>query len=335
MTSALVGWPRRRITLGELWKLLDQVDPSSRSDVRRRILLSELITELAAAEVVELPAARSYDDSETPLLPRFVILPRPAADARPRRPVVWHPALSWVPQNRLTSAQMDTLEQVNHWLYENRETLVVPSRERSLEIFGDEKALDRLVLTSLFGPERLDLELLLCRRVVPRLHCESAGGGDLLLVIENSDTFDSVLSVLRDRDDHLVGLVGWGAGTGFEASALSISRLGRPIAAVRYFGDLDENGLRIPMNAAALTQNEGLPTVTPAMGLYAALLRHGTPQPGQRKPSTEAVANLVSWLPSVHRVAAQRLLLSGDRMAQEAVGLSHLTHNSEWLEGLT
>lgn len=335
MAAALIDWPRRRITSGELWKLLDRVDPSSRSDVRRRIVLSELITELVAAEVVELPSARSYDDSEAPLLPRFVILPRTAADPRPRRSVVWHPVLFWVPQNRFTSSQMDTLEQVNHWLYDNRDTLVVPSRERSLEIFGDEKALDRLVLTSLFGPGRLDLGVLNCRRVVPRLHCESAGGGDLLLVIENSDTFDSVLSILRDRDDHSVGLVGWGAGTGFEASVLSISRLGRRITAIRYFGDLDENGLRIPTSTAALTQNEGLPAVTPAIGLYAALLRLGTPRPGQRKLSAEAAANLASWLPPVHRVAAERLLLAGNRMAQEAIGLSHLTHNSEWLEGLT
>ena len=41
-----------------------------------------------------------------------------------------------------------------------------------------------------------------CRRVVPPLHYERSGNGDVLLVIKNSDTFDSLLSVLRGRDDH-------------------------------------------------------------------------------------------------------------------------------------
>jgi hypothetical protein len=334
LVAALGGWPRRRVTLGELRKLLDRVDPSSRSDVGRRIVLSDLIAELATGEVIELPSARSYDHSEMPSLPRFVTLSRPTADPSQSRPTVWHPELSWVPQARFSPSQMDTLERVNRWLYDNRDELNVPSRERSLEIFGDEKALDRLVLTSLFGSGRLDFGLLRCKRVVPRLHCEPAGHGDLLLVIENSDTFDSVLSVLRERDDHRVGLVGWGAGTGFEASVLSISRLGHSISAVRYFGDLDENGLRVPMSAATLAHNEGLPAVTPATGLYAALLRRGVPQPGQRKLTPDAAAGLVSWLDPEHRSAAERLLVGGSRMAQEAVGLSCLSRQNGWLESL-
>jgi hypothetical protein len=60
--------------------------------------------------------------------------------------------------------------------------------------------------------------------------------------MENSDTFDSLLTVLRGRGDHRVGLVGWGAGTGFEASVLSIAHIDRAITEIRYFGDLDETG---------------------------------------------------------------------------------------------
>jgi hypothetical protein len=46
MADSLAAWPRRRVQLAELWELLDQIDPSSRMDVRRRRILSELITEL-------------------------------------------------------------------------------------------------------------------------------------------------------------------------------------------------------------------------------------------------------------------------------------------------
>lgn len=334
MADSLAAWTRRRVQLAELWELLEQIDPSSRMDVRRRRILSELIAELAAADVAELPAPRSYDHSEIPALPKFLTLPRDSPAPEPRMTVVWHPSLAWVLQASLTRSQMHTLELANQWLHDSHDHLVVPSRERSLEVFGDEKALDRLVETALFGAGRLSLELLRCRRVAPRLYCESAGDGDLLLVVENSDTFDSLLTVLRDRGDHRVGLVGWGAGTGFEASVLSIARMARTITEVRYFGDLDENGLRVPSNAAALAANVGLPPVRPAAGLYDAMFARGAPQPGQRKLSPEAAVGLVRWLGPDHHARVVTLLVTGERLAQEAVGLSYLSRYDDWMEDL-
>ena len=334
MADSLAAWPRRRVQLAELWELLNQIDPSSRMDVRRRRILCELLTELAAADVAELPAARSYDHSEIPALPKFLILPRGSPALELRKAVIWHPALAWAPQASLTRSQIHTVEQVNQWLHDSRDHLVVPSRERSLEVFGDEKALDRLIGTALFGPGRLSLELLRCRRVAPRLYCEPAGDGDLLLVVENSDTFHSLLRVLRDQSDHPVGLVGWGAGTGFEASVLSIARIDRVITEVRYFGDLDENGLRTPANAAALAASAELPLVRPAAGLYRMMFRQGTPQPGQRKLPAETAADLARWLGPDHHEQATRLLVKGERLAQEAVGLSYLSRHDDWLEDL-
>jgi hypothetical protein len=98
MADSLAAWPRRRVQLAELWGLLDQIDPSSRMDLRRRRILSELITELAVADLAELPAARSYDRSEIPELPKFLTLPRDSPVPEPRKTVVWHPSLAWVPQ---------------------------------------------------------------------------------------------------------------------------------------------------------------------------------------------------------------------------------------------
>jgi hypothetical protein len=335
LAATLAIRPRRRVRLAELWELLDQSDPSTRTDIRRRRVMAELIAELAAAEVVELPAAGSYDHLEEPPLPRFLTLTRPTVNPGLPKSVVWHPTLAWASQIHVTRSQMDSLERVNRWLHSNRDQLVIPSRERSLEIFSHEKALDRLISTSIFGSGRLNLGLLRCRRVAPPLHIQPCGDGDLLLIIENSDTFDSVLTALRDNDDHRVGLVGWGAGTGFEASVLSIARIDRHITEIRYFGDIDENGLRVPSNASALAEVEGLPTVRPANGLYTAMLQLGRPQAGQRKLSAEAAASLASWLGPEHQEAVMRLLTAGDRMAQEAVGLAHLSRHDDWRQDLT
>lgn len=57
------------------------------------------------------------------------------------------------------------------------------------------------------------------------------GDGDTVLVVENSDTFDSLVRALGERPGR-VGVVGWGAGggAGFEASVLSLVDLGRPVS---------------------------------------------------------------------------------------------------------
>jgi hypothetical protein len=334
LADILVSWPRQRVQLDELWRILDQADPTTRTDPRRRRTLAGLITELAAAQVVSLPSPRSYDHSELPALPGFLTVLRENKASDAERSIVWHPALAWVPSMALTRPQVAIMQQVNDWLHDSRDQIVVPARERSLEVFGDEKVLDRLVGSALFGPGRLALDLLRCRRVAPRLHCEPAGDGDLLLVVENSDTFDSLLTVLRGRGAHRVGLVGWGAGTGFEASVLSIARLERSIGEVRYFGDLDENGLRIPANASALAESAGLPSVRPATGLYSAMFRRAIGQSGQRKLTAEGAAVLSGWLDVEHQAEATQLITAGERLAQEAVGLSYLSEHKDWLEGL-
>lgn len=332
--DALAVWPRRRIQLDELWTVLDKVEPATRTDSRRRQILDGLIAELADTGEVGLPAARSYDRTELPALPAFLSLRRESiAQQAPRRPAVWHPALSWVSASRLVPAQLERLERVNDWLQGSRDPLVVPSRERSVEIFGDEKALDRLIGGALFTPGRLSLELLRCRRVVPRLHCEAVGAGSTLLIVENSDTFDSLVAVLRQRHGHRVGLVGWGAGTGFEASVLSVADLGHPVAEVSYFGDLDENGLRIPASASLTAQGASLPVVRPAAGLYGAMFARGKPQPGQRRVPADTTASLVTWLDPAHRAAAAGLLSGGLRLAQEWVGLSYVSRSDDWLRG--
>jgi hypothetical protein len=282
-----------------------------------------------AAGLVALPAERSYDRTESPAVPMFVTLPRAVEPEQRSSLEVWHPELAWAADARLTSAQRELLAKINQWLFRGRHDLVVPLRERSLEIFGEEKLLDSALATSLFAQGRLSLELLATRRVAPRLSTERVGDGDVLMVVENSDTFDSLVRVLAQAPGR-VGLVGWGAGSGFEASVLSVASLAHQVREIRYFGDLDRNGLRIPASASRLAVLSGLPPVRPAVALYDALLRVGAPQSGQPKQTSDAATALVEWLDPTHRVAAHALLVNGSRLAQEAVGLTYLLGHHDW-----
>jgi hypothetical protein len=322
-------WPLARVPLLDLWGMLDKADPASATDSRRRTILADLLKELSRVGLIKLPSPKSYDRTERPHLPKFVTVVRPAPASPVRQETVWHPELAWVPGARLIPSQLDQLVTINRWMFRERDELVVPLRERSLEIFGDEKALDQLLLTSLFAADRLSLHALRARRAVPRMLTRTVGDGDLVLVVENSDTFDSLVQTLRERPGR-VGVVGWGAGTGFEASILSLEDLDRPVSAIRYFGDLDKVGLRIPANASELAVRSGLPPVLPAFELYDALLHVGRPQPGQPKLTGPATRHLVRWLEPIHRDRVSQLLDAGQRLAQEAVGLRYLLDHDDW-----
>ena len=121
---------------------------------------------------------------------------------------------------RLSDTQTALLDAVNRLLFHGGAgsgSSLAPVRERAFEITGDEKAFDS-------GPilgGRLTLATLRAYRVTLPLHTARVGDGPVLIVVENSDTFDSVRRTVAGRPGS-VGRVGWGAGAAFESSVLSL-----------------------------------------------------------------------------------------------------------------
>ena len=260
LADTLASWPRQRVQLVELWSLLDEVDPTSRMDVHRRRILSGLIAELAgtaAGSNCPLPLVRPHGESPASPIPyrrreTSSLLPTQAARLAS---VSCLGARHWP-----HAVPGDTMEQVNC----GSTTVATVRGSLPGALAGSLRRREGArpaVGNCPIRPRAAHLGLSALPEGSTPLHCESAGDGDVLLVMENSDTFDSLLTVLRGRDGHRVGLVGWGAGTGFEASVLSIPLIGRLVSEIRYFGDLDENGLRIPANASTIAQSEGLAPV--------------------------------------------------------------------------
>lgn len=244
------------------------------------------------------------------------------------RQIRWHPALAFAADPQVYARYAEELEAVNSWLNALAgDPPVVPSRKRSVEIFGDEKRLDALVGTSLFADGRLSLELLRARVPTPWLHTQQVGTGGVLLIVENLGTFESLVRALR-KDPGRIGLVGFGAGAILPASICSID--GSRVTEIQYFGDLDPTGLRIPINADKVARERGLPAVRPAAGLYEALLQHGRPEPGQQPVPPKIARALAGWLVPAHRTAVENLLCSGYRLTQEAIEANYLDSCSAW-----
>lgn len=155
---------------------------------------------------------------------------------------------------------------------------------------------------ALFFPGRLTLEQLRCEEVHPPFVSESIGPSPDVLVVENHHTFVSPYRALP-RDGN-VGIVVYGAGAHFEGSVTYLADLRTRPRRVLYFGDLDTDGLDIPVHASALASTAGLPAVEPAAVLYRLLLDHGRPASVENPPSRYRVRKLMPWLLDDVRTAA-------------------------------
>ncbi|MFE1100314.1 Wadjet anti-phage system protein JetD domain-containing protein [Nocardiopsis alba] len=264
----------------------------------------------------------------------------------------WHHELNWLAQEwkRATPKQRAAYTAINLWRKSDPDLFAVPIRERALEIFGTfgsetdfpmpEKTFDELKSGPLFSdPERLD-EVIRALRPPPPLLTETfsleeadgryrrVGTGDVLLVVENSTTWWSLVECLPEQ--HRLGYVAWGLGGTFRASVRAITAEHR-ISEIRYFGDLDLSGVRIPLKASHTASQLGLPAVQPTEMLYAALLSLGRPRNAKEASATAMeAAQLASWLPMQHRADTVNLLVEGKRLAQEWVGYRYLKRNTDW-----
>lgn len=90
---------------------------------------------------------------------------------------------------------------------------------------------------------------------------------------------------------------------------LSVADLERTVSDVRYFGDLDRVGLRVPASASAVAVASGLSPVRPAVALYGAFLVAGRPQPGRPEVSEADAKQLVDWLDPIHREPVTQVLV--------------------------
>jgi hypothetical protein len=291
-------------------------------DARARLLAA--IRELETAGEVTLPrGTNGWEAAPRPALPRWVARPaktKPDNTAEPA--VAWHADLSWVPAflatDRPTAAERLLLRAVNGFLGAGGSDVIVPLRERSLQLAGDEKALDTVSRGRLFAPGRLSLGLLSTVRVSPPLVRRKMGEGPLLLLVENYATYDSLSATLPA--DGEVGTVAYSAGNTLGAVLSGLADEGQRPHALAYFGDLDTKGLEIAAAGTRLATDLGLPPLNPAEYLYRLLIEHGRPASAGTYSGPGKARAAATWLPVALRAPVLDVLLAGKRLAQEAVG---------------
>jgi hypothetical protein len=328
LVRALKKTGRRRIPLEMLRRHFATACPELAEQPDRRTRLAEALQSAADTGDILLPrGAHSWDRAGGAPLPGFVTL---ALLEPARAPAIepgygWHPLLKFAASER-NRLRLRAAKRVNEWLKIDPDlALTVPIKERSLEIFGDEKRLDELRggTTRLFG--ELELGAIGCRICPIPMPFEAgpdAARGQPILVIENNDTWASFAAWNRAaRRYSAIAYAGGGHGKSlaYDEAFLDELRARFHANALFYFGDLDPAGIRIASRAAERRAQRGGVPLQPASALYNWLLTSGVRTP---LTSNEQVLlpNDLAWLPAALREAVTALFDAGQRIPQESLG---------------
>jgi len=262
------------------------------------------------------------------LFPEFHVSPAETFDPDT---IAWEPEMQFVVAIKAMVNPKDLLRLNTFFKDRNQQRPTVPIKERSLQIFGDEKRLDILLGSALFRADRLSLDLLKGEIVGEPLGWRR-GPTDTgkLLVVENAATWHSYSR--WNTQVRQFSAVVYGCGNRF---AESIRHLAPVLAEfptpqrVFYFGDLDSQGLRIPNEASAKAVALKLPRVEPDLWSYTHLLEIGRSKEAPYEAAEPASPAEFEWLSHLADPVRQ-VLESGNRLAQEHVGWEFLSGQTQW-----
>lgn len=299
LQSWLAAWPARRVRETELLSAMELVCPEVSFGERRQQLLNAL-TRLAADKIVELPTAKSaWTVVGKPSLPKSVALVRPDAIAP-----VMEPAFAWLPQLAFAvevkhAAQREKLRTLNDFLIANPRISDsrVPYRERSLQIFGDEKFFDSscgLNAGALWGKLPLaQLGAYAPEHPLPREDFPQSRR-TCLLVVENLHTFETLVARNRRQPEYRSIVMGSGNAVLGSAGGIRVAVQRSGSDQIEYFGDLDPEGVRIAARLADTVKSTSGMDVRPATALFSGLMAGGVrrPLPGPASMPTRSA----EWL---------------------------------------
>lgn len=334
---------RKRASLDEhIWPSFQLVYGQMPDGRHPRPVLREVLDELRSLEVWTFPKGKKlFNNDAIPPLPNwveFVSSEEEAPDSSfEHRIYPWHPDLAWVAGLKVLHDHQYLIEIDKFLKGPARSAELVPHRERSLQIFGDEKALDRLSGKSWFGDGRVTFEMLRCQRTAPPfvhrvLLADALARSQEILVIENHHTWHS-FAQWNEASRMYIAVV-YGSGNQFVASVSGIQDLADSLgaSAISYFGDLDQEGLAIPARADNWQRVRGFLPIKPADQWYEALLRLGAGHKHPVESKKKLDLRVVEWLPEHLQTSVRAMLESDHRLPQEYVGTEFLNGWSEHSE---
>ena len=294
----------------------------NRADLNAAIM--KHLRALETQGLVQLPKTPAMWSRGAPSCPEWCLyMPQESAEPVFQYAGPWHPRLGF--NTGYKGETLELLVKINTFLLaQDRFDCLVPLKERSLQICGDEKRLDGFRIgsnTHLFKG-LLALEHIGAFHAEAPLTYEICGDSvsTLSLIVENQDSYYSFRR-WNKITKHYRAIV-YGSGNAFSSSYRNLPELQRDhgVLAFEYLGDVDWNGFQIPERVASALAPSLL---SPALQWYRWLLLHGTRRP--LKTSIGEARTLGPWLvDAALREEIETLWSSGYWIPQESLGLDAL-----------
>ncbi len=311
----------KRVSLFTLREIFRKAHPEFAGSPERDRMLLDALNALCAEGMITLPAEGSWEKFGSPRMPKWAAI----VDVSPAEKFNWI-TIPWVPEfgfwPELRPSQLESARCINEFLLRRRQQLrPIPIKERSLEIFGDEKRLDSLRTgDTLFGG-RLLLSAIGAFQVPLPLPYRSAGvRGRPVLIVENHDSYWS-FGEWNERVKCFAAVV-YGSGEAFRSSGRALEQVLYETGgtSAQYLGDVDPTGISIPVDFNVSQPSTGV-HITPALAFYEWLLQHGIRRAGT---VTGDQAKISAWLlePLSHEILT--LFEDGFWIPQESLGIEVL-----------
>lgn len=203
---------------------------------------------------------------------------------------------------------------------------LIPVKERSLEIFGDEKYIKGEIL---FGC--LKLNEIGCKIVTPELLLNDTHGesNKPILILENYSSYWSFNKINSDKKIHQYSVICYGEGKFFHKQHFQIEQKITDIdnKEIFYLGDIDPDGILVPTKINEERHSEGLEIFKPGLHYYRLMLKYGVEQDnGAKKISLdrkkEAIAATQQWFAEDPNLAdgIVDVINRDQRIPQECIG---------------
>lgn len=315
--------PTGRTPLAELWQVISNVMTLPHGGQREALMA--VLDELRKNGLVEFPKSNMlWDKGALPYLPAWVNKLQPKKQAKDVARVIWSPELAFLAEQVIR--QDSPWVKVDAWLKRCRgkRLELKPIRERSLDIFGDEKALDRVVGLIPFKEGQINLKTLGCFYVPEPIPWRPGPPGSSKfsgLCVENATTFDTLC-----RFNSEVGywaFVAYGRGNQFVSMTDGLVSVVKEYGhdRVQYFGDADLEGIEIAARGAKRLLELGV-SLELDHRLYNLLVKFGHIVPS--KTGGEVSEDAAKLLTKAELNSLADMFIHDQRIAQEWAGLEVL-----------
>ena len=273
---------RRKVSLSKVLKAFAEIYPQDYYGEGNQMRnLMRVLKNLASQNSIKLPVGKiHWDDSYTPSAPRWIkiIKLKPQKERTPWKKFPWHPQMTWASElKNIQESSFESLRQLDHFFVNlgGNSMGLMTIKERSLQIFKDEKKLDSLITRPWFQ-EHISLKDLGCYKTIEPFASKTFPNAktNKTIIIENRDTFDSFCKANGRVSTPFYKYIIYGCGDRIEGQILWISGFDQEIRTIEYFGDLDLNGLAIPYRVnQVLIDNDYVQRIELAKVFYTRLIK--------------------------------------------------------------